>query len=70
LVANKLHKEEVQALMSELSGDKPGGKGWISFIQQAVTQVMQSKSEAENKNFEALAEEWRSQPVPREIQIQ
>jgi hypothetical protein len=60
--------EEIGSLL----GDKdfqPGSNEYLGVYAKAVNQVIKGLSKQERKKYEALAEEWTRESLPKEIQI-
>ncbi|KIK81765.1 hypothetical protein PAXRUDRAFT_155299, partial [Paxillus rubicundulus Ve08.2h10] len=61
-------KEEIQKVIEEEHGAKPGDQDMIAKYQWGVNKVMGGLTQEEMKEAERLAEEWRKEKPPAKVQ--
>jgi hypothetical protein len=63
------HKEEINKLTLQLSGETEAGKGrYIGLYQAAVKQVVGKLSEEQVEKYKKLVEEYNRTGPPKELQ--
>ena len=68
-VVKEQHSAELNALVLQLDPTAlPGTKGYMRHVQPCLTQMVKGLSEAEVREFAALAEEWNEAGVDMEKQ--
>jgi hypothetical protein len=62
-------REEIIARAKSLSGDRPGGHGYLGSHQTAAKELFDGLSAAKVREYETLAIEWNSLAVPADVQL-
>ena len=67
-VVGKLHKEEVERLCQEKSGEAKGTKAFISVYQKVLAKFVEELTDDDRVKYGKMAKEWTEKCPPKEIQ--
>jgi hypothetical protein len=67
-VVKVTHKDQIYASILEETDATPGQPEWLKLYPTTLTKTIKNLTEDELAEAEAMAEEWSSNEVPREVQ--
>lgn len=69
-VVGKVHKQEVEDLCLEKSGQPKGSTGYFAVYQNVLNKFVEALTEEDRTKYREMAQEWTERSPPQEVQQQ